>query len=386
MSKIKCYNQIAQVGLAQFSADYTLTDDIAEADGVLVRSASLHEVDIPDSVLAIARAGAGVNNIPLDKCAEKGIVVFNTPGANANGVKELVICGMLLAARDVAGGIEWVHAHKGEPDIGKTMEKAKKNYAGTEIQGKKLGVIGLGAIGVLVANAASSLGMEVYGYDPFLSVNAAWLLSRKIKHVEDLGELYADCDYITVHVPLTPETKGMVGADAFSRMKDGAVLLNFSRDALVDEDVLADALAEGKLHRYVTDFPTARTSEMDGVIALPHLGASTEESEDNCAVMAVRQLRDYIENGNVVNSVNYAGVTLGPRKGERLGIFHHNVKNIIAQIAGILGAEGVNIEGMSSKGSGDLAYTLMELGHSVSEEGAAKIAAIDGVFRLRVIR
>ncbi len=386
MMKIKCLNPIAQVGLDGFNENYEMTDDLAQADAVLVRSASMHELELPEGLLAIGRAGAGVNNIPLDACAEKGVVVFNTPGANANGVKEMVLCGMLMAARDVVGGVNWVRAHAGEPDINKAMEKAKKQFAGTELQGKKLGVIGLGAIGVLVANAASHLGMNVYGYDPYLSVNAAWLLSRSIHHTEKVEEIYDTCDYITVHVPLLPSTKGMLNAEAFGRMKEGAIVLNFSRDGLVDEDALEAALAGG-LRRYVTDFPTERTSKMDGVLALPHLGASTEESEDNCAVMAVKELRDYLDNGNINNSVNFAPVSLGHKNGTRLGVFHKNIQNMIGQIATVLGGEGLNINGMASKGRGELAYTLLEMdpGVAVTDAVMEKILAVPGVFRARLI-
>ena len=302
MFKYHCLNPIAQVGLEKFSGQYEKADAIEEADGILVRSAAMHDMELPANLLAIARAGAGVNNIPLDKCAEKGIVVFNTPGANANGVKELVIAGMLLASRDVAGGIEWVKANVADENIAKDAEKAKKNFAGTEIQGKKLGIIGLGAIGVKVANVAKHLGMEVYGYDPYVSVDAAWNLSRDVKHVLHVEEIYAECDIITIHVPLMDATKGMINQEALDQMKDGVILLNFARDLLVDEKAVLGAIKAGKVRKYVSDFPNPVTAGQEGCIVIPHLGASTEESEDNCAVKAVEELRDYKANGNIHNS------------------------------------------------------------------------------------
>ncbi|MDE7233146.1 MAG: 3-phosphoglycerate dehydrogenase, partial [Lachnospiraceae bacterium] len=311
MFKYHCLNPIAQVGLEKFSDQYEKTDNVEEADGILVRSAAMHDMELPEKLLAIARAGAGVNNIPLEKCAEKGIVVFNTPGANANGVKELVIAGMLLASRDVVGGIEWVKDNQTDENVGKSAEKAKKNFAGTEISGKKLGIIGLGAIGVRVANVAKHLGMEVYGYDPYVSVDAAWNLSRDVKHVLHVEEIYAECDIITIHVPLMDATKGMINADALSQMKEGVILLNFARDLLVDEKAVLDSIRAGKVRKYVSDFPNPTTAGQDGCIVIPHLGASTEESEDNCAVMAVKQMKDYLENGNIANSVNYPRCDMG---------------------------------------------------------------------------
>ena len=385
MKKIKCLNPVAQVGTALLPEQYEITECLEEADAVLVRSASMHQLELPPTVEAVARAGAGVNNIPLEEYAKKGIVVFNTPGANANGVKELVLCGLLLAARDVAGGIAWVKEHSQDTDLSKEVEKVKKQFAGGEIQGKNLGVIGLGAIGVLVANAASSLGMNVYGYDPYLSINAAWLLSRNITHIEKLSDLYGVCDYLTVHVPLTQDTKGMIGKQAFSQMKDGTVLLNFSRDQLVDEKALAEAMETGRIKTYVTDFPNPAVASLPGVLAIPHLGASTEESEDNCAVMAVRELLDYLENGNINNSVNFPSCSLGPKKGHRIALFHHNVQNMIGQIASILAAEGINIGGMANQSRKDLAYTLIDLDGAVSPQGKEKLLAIDGVFKLREI-
>ena len=301
MFKYHCLNPIAQVGLEKFSEQYEKTERMEEADGILVRSAAMHDMELPANLLAIARAGAGVNNIPLDKCAEKGIVVFNTPGANANGVKELVIAGMLLASRDVAGGIEWVKANVVDENIAKNAEKAKKSFAGTEILGKKLGIIGLGAIGVKVANVAKHLGMEVYGYDPYVSVDAAWNLSRDVKHVLHVEEIYQECDIVTIHVPLMDATKGMIGKDALEQMKDGVILLNFARDLLVDEKAVLAGIKSGKVRKYVSDFPNPTTAGQEGCIVIPHLGASTEESEDNCAVMAVKQMKDYLENGNIAN-------------------------------------------------------------------------------------
>ena len=336
MFKYHCLNPIAAVGLEKFSGQYEKTENVEEADGILVRSAAMHDMELPDSLLAIARAGAGVNNIPLDKCAEKGIVVFNTPGANANGVKELVIAGMLLAARDVVGGIEWVKENRSDENIGKSAEKAKKNFAGTEIEGKKLGIVGLGAIGVRVANVAKHLGMEVYGYDPYLSVDAAWNLSRDVKHVLNVEDIYAECDYITIHVPLMDSTKGMIGAEAIGQMKDGVILLNFARDLLVDEKAVLDGIKAGKIRRYVSDFPNAVTAGQDGCIVIPHLGASTEESEDNCAVMAVKELKNYLENGNIVNSVNYPNCDMGVcAQAGRVAIFHKNIANMITKFTAI---------------------------------------------------
>ena len=385
MFKINCLNPIADVGLKNFTDRYQITADINEADGVLVRSASMHEMELPENLLAVARAGAGVNNIPLDKCAEKGIVVFNTPGANANGVKELVIAGMLLAARDVVGGIEWVKDSKDNADIAKAAEKEKKNFAGTEIMGKKLGVIGLGAIGVKVANAAVSLGMEVYGYDPYLSVNAAWNLSRSVKHVLNVDDIYAECDYITIHVPLMDSTKGMINAVSIAKMKEGVVILNFARDLLANEKDVLEGLASGKIARYVSDFPNPTTAGQKGCIVIPHLGASTEESEDNCAVMAVDEIKDYLENGNIRNSVNYPACDMGIcSKPGRIAIFHKNIANMISQFTSIFGAEGYNISDMTNKSRGDVAYTLLDVESAVSADTVEKLEKINGVFRVRI--
>ncbi len=387
MYKIHCLNPIAQVGLSRLPDDFPLTEKVDEASGILVRSASMHEMELPDSLLAVARAGAGVNNIPLDKCAEKGIVVFNTPGANANGVKELVIAGMLLAARDVVGGIEWVKSAKGDDEIAKTAEKEKKKFAGTELAGKKLGVIGLGAIGVKVANTALSLGMDVYGYDPYLSVNAAWSLKRDVKHVEKVEDIYTTCDYITIHVPLLDSTQGMIGRDAISMMKDGVVVLNFARDLLVVEGDMIEALKNGKVKRYVSDFPNPTTAGAEGVILTPHLGASTEESEDNCAVMAADEISDYLLNGNIRNSVNYPVCDMGVcTKVGRIAVFHKNIANMITQFTAIIGAEGINISDMTNKSKGDFAYTMLDVEAPLTDEILGALAAIDGVYRVRKVK
>lgn len=387
MFQYNCLNPISTVGLENFTADYEKTEDVNEAEGILVRSASMHEMELPDNLLAIARAGAGVNNIPLDACAQKGIVVFNTPGANANGVKELVIAGMLLASRDVVGGIEWVKENKADANIAKTAEKAKKNFAGTEIQGKKLGIIGLGAIGVKVANVARHMGMDVYGYDPYVSVDAAWNLSRDVKHVLNVEEIFENCDMITVHVPLLDSTKGMINADAIAKMKDGVILLNFARDLLVDEKDVLDAIKAGKVRRYVSDFPNPTTAGQEGVIVIPHLGASTEESEDNCAKMAVKELMNYLENGNIVNSVNYPNCDMGIcSQAGRVAIFHKNITNMISQFTIVLGNKGINITDMTNKSKGEYAYTMFDLESAVSPDIVEQLAAIEGVFRVRVVK
>ena len=387
MYKYHCLNPISPVGMGQLDANYENTENAADADVILVRSAKMHEMEFGENLKAIARAGAGVNNIPLDRCAEEGIVVFNTPGANANGVKELVIAGMLLAARDIVGGINWVKGYDEDGDIAKAAEKKKKAFAGTELKGKKLGVIGLGAIGVLVANAATHLGMEVYGYDPFISVNAAWMLSRSVKHIMDVNTIYKDCDYITVHVPLLDSTKEMINKDAFDQMKDGVVILNYARDLLVNDDDMAEALKCGKVKKYITDFPNAKTSAMEGVIATPHLGASTEESEDNCAVMAADELKDYLENGNIKNSVNYPACDMGIcQVAGRIGLLHANIPNMIGQITSILAAEGINIANMTNKSRDKYAYTLLDLENPVKEEAVAHLEKISGMYKVRVIK
>lgn len=387
MFKYYCLNPISSVGTEKFSGSYEKTENIDEAEGILVRSASMHEMELPEKLLAVARAGAGVNNIPIDKCAEKGIVVFNTPGANANGVKELVIAGMLLASRDVVGGIEWVTANKDDADISKTAEKAKKNFAGTEIQGKKLGIIGLGAIGVKVANVASYLGMEVYGYDPYVSVDAAWNLSRDVKHVLNVDEIYENCDIITIHVPLMDSTKGMISKEAIEKMKEGVIILNFARDLLVDEKAVLDSISSGKIRKYVTDFPNTTTAGQEGCIVIPHLGASTEESEDNCAKMAVKQMMDYLENGNIINSVNYPKCDMGVcDQAGRIAIFHKNIANMITKFTACFGDNSINISDMMNKSKGEVAYTMMDIEAPASEDIIKKLASIEGVFRVRVIK
>lgn len=385
--KIHCLNPISKLGTDLLTEEYELVKQAAEADGILVRSASMHEMELPEKLLAVARAGAGVNNIPLDACAEHGIVVFNTPGANANGVKELVIAGMLLAARDIPGGVRWCREEKDNPDIAGAVEKAKKAFAGREIMGKKLGVIGLGAIGAEVANAAAGLGMEVYGYDPFISVNAAWMLSRDVKHITSADIIYKECDYITVHVPLLDSTRGMINKSNLDQMKDGVVILNFARDLLVNDDDMAEALKSGKVRRYVTDFPNPKVMQMEQAIVIPHLGASTEESEENCAVMAVKEMMDYLENGNIKNSVNYPACDMGVCTAvNRVALLHMNVPNMIGQISGILAATDMNIANMTNKSRDKYAYTLIDLETEVDELTLQKLNAIKGMMRVRVIK
>ncbi len=387
MYKIHRLNNISKYGTDLLTDAYELSDTPEGAAGITVRSADMHEMAFDPALLAIARAGAGVNNIPLDKCAAQGIVVLNTPGANANAVKELVLCGMFLAARDVIGGIEWCKANAADENIAKTAEKAKKAFAGTEILGKKLGVIGLGAIGALVANNAASLGMDVYGYDPYVSVNAAWKLKPAIKHVTNVDDIYRTCDYITIHVPAMPSTKGMIGANACSLMKHGAVVLNFSRDTLVDADAMTAALEAGIVAKYVTDFATPAVMAMKNTIGIPHLGASTEEAEDNCAMMATRELMDYIENGNITNSVNYPVCDMGPVRlaGGRVCVLHTNVPNMIGSITAAFGEAGANIAGMSNKAKGDFAYTVLDLDEEAPQAAVDVVKAIDGVLRVRVL-
>ena len=354
---------------------------------MLVRSAAMHELEFDKELKVIARAGAGVNNIPVKDCAEKGIVVFNTPGANANGVKELVLAGMLLASRDIVGGIEWVAQEKDKEDIDKLAEKQKKQFAGCEIMGKKLGIIGLGAIGAMVANAASALGMEVYGYDPYISIDAAWNLSRTIKHIKSLDEIYSQCDYITIHVPLLDSTRQMINKEALDKMKDGVVLLNFARDLLVDEDALIEALDSGKVKKYVTDFANHTVAGHAGILVTPHLGASTEESEENCAVMAVKEVRDFLENGNIKNSVNFPNCDMGTCVAVgRIAICHKNIPNMISQFTKILGSEGLNIADMTNKSKGEYAYTLIDLESTASKEALDELKAIEGVSRVRVVK
>ena len=387
MYRYLCLNPIAQAGLDNFTKEYEKTEELAQADGILVRSASMHEMELPDNLLAVARAGAGVNNIPLEKCAEKGIVVFNTPGANANGVKELVIAGMLLASRDVVDGINWVKENRDDPNVAKAAEKEKKKFAGTEVMGKKLGIIGLGAIGVKVANVARHLGMEVYGYDPYVSVAAAWSLSRDVKHVMDVNEIYEQCDFITIHVPLMDATKGMVNAEAIGRMKDGVILLNFARDLLVDEKAVLDGIAAGKIRKYVSDFPNPVTAGQPDCIVIPHLGASTEESEENCAVMAVRELKEYLENGTIQHSVNFPDCDMGVCQcASRVAVFHKNIANMIAKFTSVMGWNNINIVNMTNKSRGDVAYTLLDLESPANESILTQLRTIDGVSRVRVVK
>ena len=387
MFQYKCLNPIAECGLSIFDENYAVTEELQDADAVLVRSAAMHDMQEVPNLLAVARAGAGVNNIPVKEYAEKGIVVFNTPGANANGVKELVIAGMLMASRDLIGGNKWVAENKGDENITKSMEKAKKAFAGTEIQNKKIGVIGLGAIGVLVANVAKDLGMEVYGYDPYLSLKNAWNLSRAVHHVSSADEIYENCDFITVHVPLMDATRNMISKEGIAKMKPTAVILNFARNGLVDEDAVVEALENGKLRHYVTDFPTPKVVDVEGVIAFPHLGASTEESEDNCAMMAVEQLKDYLENGNIRNSVNFPNTELGvcQTKG-RIAILHRNIPNMLSRFTGVFAKDNINITEMSNKTKGDYSYAIFDVDSDVTEIAASEIAAIDGVLKVRVIK
>ena len=387
MFKYNCLNAISQVGLDNFTSDFVKTDEINEADAILVRSAAMHEMDFSENLLAIARAGAGINNIPLDKCAEKGIVVFNTPGANANGVKELVVASMILASRDIIGGNKWVAENKDDENIGKTMEKAKAKFAGKEIKGKKLGVIGLGAIGVLVANAAVGLGMEVIGCDPFLSVQNALNLSRKVRIVKERADIFKECDYITVHVPLLDDTKQMINKDTIALMKDGVVILNFARDLLVNEDDVIEALDNGKIAKYATDFPTVKMANNANVIAFPHLGASTAESEDNCAVMAAVEVMDYLKNGNIRNSVNFPACDMGICSQEgRIAVLHKNVPNIISGLTTAFGEKGINIEKMMNQSRGEYAYSLLDIDKADAVDIANEIAAKEGILKVRVIK
>ncbi len=396
MKNIQLLNKIAKCGTDVFDENYAVAENIENPDAIMVRSAVMHDMEFGDNLKAIARAGAGVNNIPLDKCAEEGIVVFNTPGANANGVKEAAICGMLLACRDIVGGINWVQTAKNDPNVAKLVEKEKSKFAGCEIKGKTLGVIGLGAIGGPLANAAVHLGMDVLGCDPYISVEAAWNLSRAVRKVNTREDIFKNSDIISIHVPLidspdpTVSTKYMINKDTIAQMKDGVIILNFARDALVNDDDIEAALKSGKVKRYVTDFPNARTAGMEGVIAIPHLGASTEESEDNCAVMAAKQLREYLENGNIVNSVNFPNVSM-PHSGDiRVCVLHKNIPNIIAQISGAVSAENINIENMANRSKKDYAYSILEIIGKESDETMAKIAekisTIDGIIKVNVIR
>lgn len=387
MFKYNCLNAISEAGLKSLSSDFVKTDDVNEAEAILVRSAAMHDMEFSDNLLAIARAGAGVNNIPLDKCAEKGIVVFNTPGANANGVKELVIAAMILTSRNLIAANGWVNENKDDENIGKTMEKAKSKFAGREVKGKKLGVIGLGAIGVLVANAASSLGMEVIGCDPFLSVQNALNLSRKVKLVKEREEVFRTCDYITVHVPLLDDTKEMINADTISMMKDGVIILNFARDLLVKEDAVIEGLASGKTAGYATDFPSVKLANTKGVVAFPHLGASTTESEDNCAVMAAAEITDYLENGNIRNSVNFPACDMGVcSQAGRIAVLHKNVPNIISGLTTVFGQSGINIDKMMNQSRGEYAYSIIDIDKAGAKDIADEIATKEGILKVRVIK
>ena len=387
MFQYYCLNPIAKVGRDKFTEEFEKTEDVNVAQGILVRSAAMHDMELSDELLAVARAGAGVNNIPLDKCAEKGIVVFNTPGANANGVKELVIAGMLLASRDIVGGINWVESVKEDENIAKATEKEKKRFAGTEVQDKKLGIIGLGAIGVKVANVAKHMGMEVYGYDPYVSVDAAWNLSRDVKHVLNVEDIYENCDIITIHVPLLDSTKGMINKESIQKMKDGVILLNFARDLLVNEQDVLEGIKAGKVRKYVSDFPNATTAGQEGCIVIPHLGASTEESEDNCAKMAVKEMMNYLKNGNIINSVNYPNCDMGVcTQAGRVAIFHKNKANMITKFTACFGDEGINITDMTNKSKGEVAYTMLDIEKPADDEIISKLKAINGVFRVRVVK
>ena len=387
MYHVHYLNPISPKGTALWTEAYNTTDNMASAEAVMVRSAQMHDLELPENLLAVARAGAGVNNIPLDKCAEKGIVVFNTPGANANGVVEMAMCGMLLGCRDVVGGINWVQSIKDEGDVAKKVEKGKSKFAGHEIKGKKLGVIGLGAIGGPLANNAIKLGMEVYGCDPFISIDAAWHLDSNIIRVKTREEIFSQCDIVSVHVPLLDDTRKMLNAETIAMMKDGVIILNFARDALVDDEAMEAALKSGKVKRYVTDFPNDKTAGMEGVIAIPHLGASTEESEDNCAKMAVKQVMNYLENGNIVNSVNFPTCDMGIcTKPARITILHRNIPNLLSRFTTAVAEENINISDMMNRSKGEYAYTILDIDGQVSDAAVEHLKQINGVLRIRVIR
>ena len=387
MFKYACLNNISEKGLKTFTPEFERTEDIAQAQGILVRSAAMHDMEFSSELLAIARAGAGVNNIPVDRCAREGIVVFNTPGANANGVKEMVFAGMLLASRDIVEGVDWVRANWNNKNIAKTAEKEKKKFAGTELAGKRLGIIGLGAIGVRVANMAVELGREVFGYDPYVSVDMAWHLNRKITHVFDLNDIYDRCDYITIHVPALPSTKGMISREAVKKMKKGVILINMARDVLVDEEAVIEQIEAGRIRRYVSDFPNPTVAGRRGCITTPHLGASTAESEDNCAVMAAEELMDYLENGNIRNSVNYPNCSMGVcRSVSRIAIFHENKVNMINRLTTLIGGCDMNISEMASKSKGEVEYTMLDLDTPATQELVDKIAQIPSVWRVRIIK
>ena len=387
MYNIHCLNKISPKGTALFTEEYQTVDNLESADAVLVRSANMHELELPENLLAVARAGAGVNNIPLTSCAEQGIVVFNTPGANANSVMELTLCGMLLGCRDIVGGINWVQSIKGSCEVSRMVEKGKSQFAGHEIRGKNLGVIGLGAVGGPLANAARSLGMNVYGCDPFISIDAAWHLDSHITRINSRDEIYAKCDVISLHTPLLDDTKKMINAEAIAKMKDGVIILNFARDLLVDDDAMAQALATGKVSRYVTDFPNEKTANMPGCIAIPHLGASTEESEDNCAKMAVQEVMDYLANGNIKNSVNYPNCDMGVCRAEsRITLLHKNIPNSLGRFTAAIAGENINIDGLVNKSRGEYAYTMLDLDHHPSAAALESLKSIEGVVRVRVIK
>lgn len=385
MYNVKCLNKISPVGLARFGANYTCGEDVENPEAILVRSASMHEMELPSSLLAIARAGAGVNNIPLDKCSEAGICVFNTPGANANAVKELVLCELFLGGRKVVDGANWVQSLKGQEGVGKLVEKGKGKFAGQEVLGKTLGVIGLGAIGAMVANAAIDLGMSVMGYDPYISVKNAWLINNRVKFTSELSAIFANCDYITLHVPLTPATKGMIGKDSFAACKDGVVIINNARGDLVDSDAMIEAVASGKVSRYITDFPDEKLLGRENILCVPHLGASTPEAEDNCAYMAAKQLTDYLENGNITNSVNYPAVSMPRTSVSRVCVHHKNVKEILSKILAIVSSQGVNIAHMQDQSRGEYAYLVLDLDDTLSPEAIELIRRVSGVIRVRVL-
>ncbi len=387
MIKYACLNPIAEVGLKKLPESFEKTDVVEDAEAILVRSAKMHEMQFSDKLLAVARAGAGVNNIPLDTLAKKGVVVFNTPGANANGVKELVLAGLLLSSRDIIGGVEWVKSELDNPEIEKLVEKKKKQFAGCEIKGKKLGIIGLGAIGQMVANAAIGLGMEVYGYDPYISIDGAWNLSRSIKHINDVKDIYSQCDYITIHVPALDSTKGMINEEAISLMKPSTVILNFARDILVDEPALVKALKEGRVRKYVTDFANMTVADAPNVIITPHIGASTVESEDNCAIMAAHELKDYILNGNIKNSVNYPRCDLGEcQSAGRIAILHENKVNMISTFTGMIADAGINISNLTNKSKGDYAYTLIDVESPETDALLGTLLNTEGVLRVRKVK
>ena len=392
MFNIQTLNKIAACGTDIFDkSKYTIADEVKSPDAIMVRSAKMLDMEFDSNLLAIARAGAGVNNIPVEKCAEQGIVVFNTPGANANGVKELAVAGMLLASRDVIGGVNWVQANKSDPDIAKSVEKNKSQFAGTEIKGKTLGIIGLGAIGGPLGNAALSLGMDVLGCDPYISIDAAWSLSKNIQRVKTREEIFKNSDYISLHTPLVANddpnvnTKHMINKDTIAMMKDGVIVMNFARDTLVDDDAMEAALKSGKVRCYITDFPNEKTANMAGVIAIPHLGASTEESEDNCAVMAANELIEYLENGNIINSVNFPNAEMNAA-GTKICILHKNIPDVISKITSVLGDAGLNIDNMVSKSKKEFAYMLLDVAGNVGDDIVSKLTAVDSVIRIRVIK